>query len=334
MTTKQLLDMSERNDDHSQPENEESLGQKVVAELKQLCRERGLRVTGAKSVLIARLLDGDEQEQQQSTPQIPLEIDQHIIDMGHGEIERDRLERKRGLLRAMKVAQLQSILKARGQKISGNKESLIIRLLGLEKKKLKNIEKSCVPKLLMKDIFEGNDLQEYDGSPMEAEALYHSREQYRRYPLEQFAELLVKKREEYAENMEHANHIDKLVMEQLESIGGMAETTQGGYLSWRVHPAKELLRQDMERGLHKSMSPALLFSTREEYKTLHADVSMALKIFRKRIAQEELRTKQNNWNHKKAQKDDNDSRAEEAPDEWSENEGPVLEDDDLVSESD
>lgn len=323
--------MSESNDDQFQQETEASLEQKRVAELKEMCKERGLRVSGAKSVLIDRLLNGEELLFTHNL-QIAIELDPHIVDMGHGEMEMERLEVKRGKLRAMKVDELKAILKGRGQKVGGTKEVLILRLLGLEKKKSKAIEKSCVPKLLMKDIFEGNDLQDYDGSPMEAEALYHTKDQYRRYPLEQFAELLQKKREEYAENMEHANSIDALVAQQLEAIGGMAEKTQQGYTSWRIHPAKELLRQDMEAGLHKSMSPALLFSTRDEYKSLHPDLSKALKIFRKRIAQEELRTKQNRWNHRKAEQDDNDSRSDEA-DEWSENDDLVLEEDDLVSES-
>lgn len=311
-------------------ETEESLGKLLVAELKDLCRQRGLRVSGAKSVLIARLLN----EEQLEVPSVPLNISQHIVDLGLEEVEVERLEHKRGLLRAMKVNELKAILRGRGQKVGGKKEELIARLLGLEKTKPKSIEKSCIPKLLLEDIFKGNDLQDNDGSPMDAEALYHSRVQYRRYPLDEFADLLEKKREEYAENMAYATRIDELVAKQLNAIGGMAVTTNRGCISWRVHPAKELLRQDMEKGLHKSMSPALLFSTRDEYKTLHPDPSTALKVFRQRIAQEQLRIKQNNWNRKKEEENDDDSRGDEV-DEWSETDEPQdLDEDDLESDND
>ena len=67
---------------------------------------------------------------------------------------------------------------------------------------------------------------------------------------------------------------------------------------------KKLLQQDMAEEKHCLMSSEKLRLSRDDYADLPDH------IFRKRIAQENLRTKQNNWNTTKQDDDDNDSCGE------------------------
>jgi len=291
---------------------------KSCKQLKLILRERGLQVSGTKAKMIDRILG-----QEGAEPTIkPIAIDQHIVDRGHGELERARLEQKKQRLLGKTNIELKTILKARGQRVGGKKDELIDRLLGIEKKKVKSIEKSCVPKLLRKEIFEENDLEHSNSKELlDAESIYHSCDQYSRYSLEDFTYLLDKLREEHKEKRQGAAIVDKLVLNQLAHVKGMEETTVWGYQSWRNHPGKPLLRQDMALGKHLSMEPKDLYKGHIEYADLPLDV------FRKRIAQEELRIKQNNWNTKKQADDDDDSRCDDIP-EWSDGESSDSESED------
>ena len=294
--------------------NEEELNNYRVSELKNLLRERGLPLSGRKTQLIDRLLGREERESQQELP--PIIVDQHVIDLGHEEIEKARLEQKRIRLLTKPVAELKEILRSRGQKVGGNKNQLIFRLLGLEKDEVNKKEKRRVTNLLRKDIREGKDLHSHNGSLLEVDAVYHSRSDFRKFNLQEFQTLLDEVREEHEKNTKQSSIDDKEVLDQLEFIGGMAERTHLGHKSWRVHPAKELLRQDLEAGKHLIMKPKNLHKSRPEYWKEELD-GLPLKVFRKKIAQELLRTKQNNFNQRNDERE-NKGLNDESLSEWSE----------------
>jgi hypothetical protein len=176
-------------------------------------------------------------------------------------------------------------------KVGRKKSELIDRLLGREKKTLKPIEQSAAAKLLQRDIFDENDLHN-NKRPMDAEAIYDFRPQYRKYSFEEFVSLLDLVRSKHKLMRQQAQKDDERVLKQLEHLGGMEERTFWGYLSWRNHPGKPLLRQDMDEGKHLTMAPSVLRDSRPEYSDLPYD------IFRKRIGQETLARKQANYNAK------------------------------------
>ena len=228
------------------------------------------------------------------------------------------MEQKEQWLLTKTNKELKAILKARKQKVSGNKGELIDRLLGREKKNLKPIAQSAAAKLLQRDIFEKKDRQDHDDSPLDAEALFYLRVQYQRYPLDEFEALVVKLREKDTATRQQAAIDDEEVAKQLQHIGGMEEKTFWGYQSWRNHPGKPILRQQMDDALHLELGPSQLLLTHPvEYAGLDS------KVLGKRIAQEIKARKQANYNARKEAMADDDSRGDDVS-EWSE-------DDDLVS---
>ena len=243
-----------------------------------------------------------------SLPSIEIR-NQNIVDLGLEDVERTRLEQKRTRLMSKTIVELKEILRARKQQVSGKKEVLVNRILGLEEKKLKSIQTSRAGRLLKRDIYEGNDLHENDSHAfLDSEALYHSRAEYRQYPLEEFSKLLDELRETHLEQKKLAAIDDELVMQQLEFIGGMATNDDRGFTSWPNHPGRKLLQQDISNEQHKKMKPNDLRLSRPEYWDL------SKKEFRKRIDQEVLRIKQNNLNVLKWDEDDD---SEEEVQEWS-----------------
>ena len=228
----------------------------------------------------------------------PIQIDQHITEYGHEEIERARLEQKRVRLMQKKKEDLRGILKSRGQAVTGNKDVLIQRILGIEKKKNeKKIYNTATGKLLRRDVYEGKDIKN-DGEPMEEEAFYHSRPQFLSFPFEEFSEYLEKVRETHIKKKQSAAEDDALVLKQLEFLEGMAEVDSRGFTCWRSHPGRKLLQEDVANNLHKQMKPNDLRLSRQEY------WGLSKKEFRKRIYQEELRVKQNNLNEINWRKED------------------------------
>ena len=71
------------------------------------------------------------------------------------------------------------------------------------------------------------------------------------------------------------------------------EKNQRGELVYDVHPARELLRMDVAKGLHNEMKPRELQSTRPEYRCFKA------KPFKHHIYQEESRQRFMNYLEKK-----------------------------------
>ena len=206
------------------------------------------------------------------------------------------------------------MLKDRGQHVGGNKLEMVGRLLGQEDAKRKPIEKSAVTKLMKCDIFEGLDCHVHDGLPLESDAFYHTRSQYQRYPFEEFERLLEKLREQNEKHKKQAAIDDAEVIAQLDFLGGMEETTVWGYQSWRNHPAKKLLRKDMDEKKHLEMTKKELWLSRDEYND-----DLPLDVFRDRVAQESRARKQANWNAHVEEKEDDDSRGD-CDSQWSESE--------------
>lgn len=276
-----------------------------VPQIRELLSQRRLPVAGKKAQMIDRLLGLEPPGNK------PLPISKHVIAYGHEEIERERLQQKEQRLLCKTVAELKQILRARSQRVTGTKSQLIIRLLGLEeRKKAKSIEKSSVAKVLASDIYKRLDIHDSSGKALDAEAIWHSRDLYQRYGLDDFACLLEKLREKESELREQAKKDDEEVRQQLKHIGGMEETTFWGYQSWRNHPAKPLLRHDMDKGKHLSLKPSELRKTRPEFLLLDE------RIFRRRIHQEVKARKQANWNERLERQEEDDSRGE-VDSEWS-----------------
>ena len=278
------------------------LARKTCPELRVLLRIQGLKISGLKTALLDRLLGFEEQEGFQ------IKVSQHVIDFGHGEVEKARLEEKRQRLLSRTNMELRAVLKTRRQAVSGNKDELINRLLGQEDNN-KSIENSRIAKLLEREIFNQSD-RRINGSPMEAEALYHSRGLYQQYSFEAFENLLDNLQAKDSKMRKKAAIDDASVVKQLEFIGGMEEITYWGYKSWRNHAGKPLLRQDIKDGLHKTMNPKELWRSRPEYKDLKH-------VFGKRIQQEIRAIKQMNFNTLKEQEEAFDSSSDH---EWSDDE--------------
>jgi hypothetical protein len=255
---------------------------KSCDQLREILKGRSQKVLGTKAQLIERLFAPVDEEQEKITA-----INQCRFD----DIERTRLMQKEQRLLQKKNNELKKILKARGLKVGGKKSELIDRLLGREKKTLKPIEQSAAAKLLERDVFEENDIHN-NKIPMDAEAVYDMRPQYQKYSFEEFVNLLDLVRDKHKLTRKKAQTDDKRVRKQLNHLGGMEEQTFWGYQSWRNHPGKPLLRQDMDQGKHLTMKPSLLRDSRPEY----SDLPYA--VFRKRIAQETLARKQANYNAK------------------------------------
>lgn len=288
--------------------HEKDLCKLTKPELQALCQEEGLKKTGRKDELVSRLL-GKETRKKDEPKQLPIRKD--AIEHGHEEIERARLEQKRAILLAKTNDELYDILKARGLKVGGNKETRIHRLLGLEAKaKLKKIESSTVARLLMKDIFEGNDLQDNTNDPLEAEALYYFRAPYQRYPLNEFEALLSKLRARHERSRKEAAIDDELVLRQLDAIGGFAKYDVNGVESWITHPASKLLKEDLANNEHLNRTPNELRLSRPEY------WGLSKAYFRKKMEQQLLTIKQNNWNNRLKDLEEDDSWADDIS-EWS-----------------
>ena len=250
----------------------------------------------------------------------PIQVPDNAIDLGFEEIEKARLEQKRNRLFSCTKHELVEILRAKKLRVGGKKAELVDRLLGLEHVQLKNIGTSHAAKLLKKDIYEGKDLHSFDDgttSLLDPEAVYHSRSHYREYPLEEFSELLESLRSNHAEQKRLAAEDDRLVIQQLEHVKGMATVDDRGFTCWRIHPGRKMLERDVADNLHAIMKPEQLRLMREEY------WSLSKKEFRQRIAQEVLRVKQNNLNAINWNEDD-DTGDEFS--EWSESSGSNNED--------
>ena len=127
------------------------------------------------------------------------------------------------------------------------------------------------------------------------------------YTLEEFEVFLEKVRGMDRNRRQSAAEADQFLRNQLIHFP-FEETTFWGYQSWRKHPAKPLLRQDMDEGKLKEMKPSELRRTRPEYQTLNKEV------FRHRIYQERKAVKQKNWNDHKMSKT---KSCQVEMDEWS-----------------
>jgi hypothetical protein len=254
---------------------------KSSKQLSEILKGRGQKVSGTKAQLIERLF-------------APVKEPEKITAINRSrfeDIERIRLAQKEQRLLQKSNKELKGILKARGLKVGGKKSELIDRLLGREQKTMKPIENSAAGKLLERDVFEENDLHN-NKKPMDAEAVYDLRPQYQNYTFEEFVNWLDLLRSKHKLMRQKAQNDDEKVLKQLEHLGGMEERTFWGYQSWRNHPGKPLLRQDMDEGKHLMMQPSVLRDSRPEYSDL------PYHVFRKRIAQETLARKQANYNAK------------------------------------
>lgn len=283
-------------------ENREILAKKSVAALKSLLRQHGYQVSGKKSELVERLFEPPPFE-----PPTQWHIRNEIVYHGHGHLEQQRLQEKEAKLRKLTVTELQAKCKRRGRHVGGTKHELISRLLDQSQKKRKPVEKSAVARLLKQDVFDCNDLHSVTGQPLDAEALRHQRTQYQRYNIDVFESFLEKVRQQHNEMKAQAATDDKEVLEQLQYLSGMNETTHWGYQSWRNHPGKKPLRAAMDQGLHTTMTKQELYN----HETLHAiREDMSLAVFKDRIAQEERARKQTNWNRKIQAELENDSASD------------------------
>jgi hypothetical protein len=268
-------------------------------QLREILKGRGQKVSGKKAQLIERLFAPVEETEKITA------INQSRFD----DIEHIRLAQKEQRLLQKSNKELKNILRARELKVGGKKSELIDRLLGREKKTLKPIEISAASKLLARDVFEEIDLHD-NKKPLDAEAVYDMRPQYQRYSFEEFSNWLDLVRGKHKVMRQKAQRDDEKVVKQLNHLGGMEERTFWGYQSWRNHPGKPLLRQDMDEGKHLIMKPSVLRDSRPEYSDLPYDV------FRRRIAQETLARKQGNYNARLKTEAACDSQ-EDCDSEWS-----------------
>jgi hypothetical protein len=278
----------------------------TVKELQARLRDRQLKIAGNKAVLIERLVEFLKSNSQQANDNDESTNPEEEIDNDESTNQpEEEIEATVEALKKLTLPQLKARLKARRLKLSGNKDELISRLLdpNAEEKAPKKWVKSTARKLLVFDISRGKDLHE-GGQPKSATEVYQMRDEFQRYNFQRFKGYLAKLRQVICSAKAQAVIDDGQVETQLQSFP-FAGDTYWGYPSWRSHPAKHLLRMDMDDDRHKTMFPCELWATRMEYQ------EFPLHVFRQRIAQEGKALKQANLNAAREFEEEDDSEGEE-----------------------
>lgn len=178
----------------------------------------------------------------------------------------------------------------------------ICRKVGHNKSKCPDKEKEPEPwiewdgseaqDIILSDLYdEIIPLDEDVASPELVYDVYRHHAAFVNVPFAQFYERLRAHRKQVARDF-YAAREEFLALQELEILRPRKTHNHRGELVFDVHPAKELLRKDVERMRHQMMKPSELQHTRPEY------MEFKPKIFRERIYQEIRRWKFCNWRKK------------------------------------
>lgn len=148
-------------------------------------------------------------------------------------------------------------------------------------------KKSKAKRLLYKDIMNGKvplEAKTADGKlTMPLKSIYNSRPEFKEYKYSKFSSRLSSLRTTIKECNYRAD-LDRQAFENYKAHTPVASFSSKGYINWQGSEVQQLCLQDIENGLHKSMSRLDLYGSREEYYK-----NFPLDAFRDKVAQE-LRT--------------------------------------------
>ena len=189
----------------------------------------------------------------------------------------------------MTCKQLRELLKARGLKLSGRKEVLIDRLLGREqddKADWIKWNKSVPQRIILNDLVRGAlPLDEEGLSAVDAWEFYYSnRPEFVDVVFRQFEARLKDHRKQVKRDRLRAEQEYNMMCHD-RALHQRPIVNHRGEPVYDLHPAKVLLREDVENGRHLGIAPKDFWLTRPEYQEFE------LKSFRHRIYQEIRRKK-------------------------------------------
>jgi hypothetical protein len=169
---------------------------------------------------------------------------------------------------------------------------------------------SAAKKLLIFDIQRGKDLLP-NGKEKQPRDVFVMRPEYERYKYDNFRTNLRKLRNDIEADRETAI-VEAAAVAQHRTKH--PPQSNGFWPRWPGHPAKHLLRMDIDQEEHTIQTPAELYASRAEYR------EFPLKVFRDHIYKEIKAQKQVHWNTVKEFEDEDDSEIEFSDDEESEGE--------------
>ena len=216
-------------------------------------------------------------------------------------------------LKKLTNVQLKAKLKAKGLPVSGIKKELIERLLHPNKhKKVVDWKKSKAKALLIKRLQDRNSRLH----KMTPKQIYESHDWFQEYPFDRFKENVTSLMKAIHENFAIVDSDIEIVREELRNFP-QSNTGCRGYPRWDKHPARSLLRKDIEDGKYQLGQAKQFQQTRAEYCEFPSDV------FRSHIHQERRRQREKPMKviqrNKKAQKQ-HDKEVEEQEIVWLANE--------------
>ncbi|KAL7525979.1 hypothetical protein ACHAXR_001251, partial [Thalassiosira sp. AJA248-18] len=259
-------------EDEREDELERELNTLTVPVLKSRLREKELKVGGRKSELIDRLMGKHQKNSNAATIDSETETE--------------------ACIRSLTTAVLKERLKKKGLKLGGSKAELIDRLMGREKPKVIEWNKSDGKRLLIKLIHDDKSWVHR----MTPEEIHQSNPLFANYPFPKFKEYLKCIQSTMATQKEIVR-VNEQEIWQEELAFPRENTTDRGYPFWDTHAARGLLQEDVGDGRADEMTPKELQKTRTEY------MIFPLHVFRSHIYQEKRRKREEpGWVHKRNKK--------------------------------
>jgi hypothetical protein len=258
---------SDESDDDEEPvgednnDEEEYLNSLTNKVLQDKLRERGLKVSGKKSILIDRLMGREE------TAEI---ISNTIV----CDVTEENLKK-------LTNTELQGLLRKRKMKTTGKKSVLINRLLGKDGGKAKEWKKSLAKSLLSSLINNKKSKIHH----MTAEEIWDSDPIFQQYPFDKFEEYLTTLQKAAANEEEIALINDEEFWKEMIAYPRDVVTDRG-IPYWDSHPASSLLAEDVRDGTADMIKPKELHKMRTQY------LEFPLKVFRQHIYQERRRLRE------------------------------------------
>jgi hypothetical protein len=229
--------------------------------LQDKLRERGLKVSGRKSILIDRLMGREE------TPEI---ITNNIV----CDVSEENLK-------TLTNTELQGLLRKRKMNTTGKKSVLINRLLGKDGGKAREWKKSLAKSLLSSLINNKKSKIHH----MTAEDIWDSDPIFQQYPFDKFEEYLTTLQKAAANEEEIALINDEEFWKEMIAYPRDAVTDRG-IPYWDSHPASSLLAEDVRDGTADMIRPKELHKMRIQY------LEFPLNVFRQHIYQERRRLRE------------------------------------------
>eukprot|EP00986_Skeletonema_menzelii_P017314 scaffold18880_cov68-Skeletonema_menzelii.AAC.2 len=192
--------------------------------------------------------------------------------------------------------QLKEKLRALGLKVSGKKQELVDRLLNPNSHRKPVAWKKSKAKALLNKLLHDRDSRLHN---MTTREIYETNDWFQEYPFDRFNENVTSLRKTIQENFTIVDRDIEIVREELRNFPQSSEGSRG-YPRWDKHPARSLLRRDIQDGKYVLGQAKKFQKTRQEYG------AFPLAVFRDHIHQERRRQREKPMKviqrNKKAQK--------------------------------